>query len=173
MRNHACKQKGLSLLELLVVLLIIGTLVSFAIPAFVSDDIDSQIDKEARRLTTLLRLARDEAVLSAREYAIEFTADSYTFYMLGKDNQWLSLEKDAVLRQRVLPSAIQMDVLIMGEDMTLDTRKSALTARIYMLSSGEITPFEIHLHAQEAEHPYHVTGSPGGEISVAAGEEAA
>jgi general secretion pathway protein H len=173
MRIDACKQKGLSLLELLVVLLVIGTLVGYAIPAFISEDVDSQISDEAHRLSTLLRLARDEAVLNAREYAVEFSEDSYTFHVLGEGERWLPLEQETVFRRRTMPSAIRMDVLIMGEDMTIETGSGSYAARVFMLSSGEMTPFEIRLQAEEAAHPFHVTGSAAGEIRiVTAGEPA-
>jgi prepilin-type N-terminal cleavage/methylation domain-containing protein len=109
MQINARKQKGLSLLELLVVLLIIGTLVAYAIPAFVSEDIDSQISEEAHRLSTLLRLARDEAVLNAREYAVEFSEDGYSFHVLGPGDRWLPLEQEVVFRKRVMPAAIRLD----------------------------------------------------------------
>jgi len=169
----ARKQKGLSLLELLVVLLVIGTLVGYAIPAFISEDIDSQISGEAHRLSTLLRLARDEAVLNTREYAVEFSEDSYTFHVLGPGDRWLPLEQEVVFRKRVLPSAIRMDVLIMGEDMILETDTGSYTARVFMLSSGEMTPFEIRLQGKDAGQPFSVTGSAAGEIRIVAAGGAA
>jgi len=75
------RDKGFSLLELLVVIVIISILFTFTTLAIRGTSPEELIQTEAQRLDRLLQLALEEAILKGQEYGLEFKPDSYRFLL--------------------------------------------------------------------------------------------
>lgn len=89
---------GFTLVELLVVMAIIGiTLGMAALNAMPSPRQD--LEQEARRLSLLLQLARDEAIVRNRLVAFEANGERYRF-MVRNDTGWEPVTRDDLLRER-------------------------------------------------------------------------
>lgn len=90
--------RGFTLLELLVVLVIVGIMlgvVSFnAMP-----DARQALQAEAQRISLLLQLARDEAIVRNRPIAFEAESDRFRF-LVRDGNTWQTLGQDDMLRER-------------------------------------------------------------------------
>ena len=94
---------GFTLVEILVVMVIIGiTLGMASLNAIPSPRQD--LDNEAKRLTLLLQLARDEAIVRNREVAFEATPDYYRF-MVRNETGWTAMNQDDLLRERPFRNA--------------------------------------------------------------------
>ncbi|MDP9109644.1 MAG: GspH/FimT family protein [Pseudomonadota bacterium] len=97
-RRAVIGQRGFTLLELLVVLVIVGVMlgvVSFnAMPSA-----QQALENEARRIALLLQLARDEAIVRNSPVAFEVEPERYRF-LLRTNKTWAPLEKDDLLRER-------------------------------------------------------------------------
>ena len=91
------RSAGFTLLELMVVLVLIGIIISFAVLSLGGDKISELMEQETRRLATLLELAADEAVLRGEELAVNFTDDGYEFLLLQEDAGWQSSGEDGLL----------------------------------------------------------------------------
>ncbi len=164
------RARGFTLLEVLVVLLIIGVLVSFA--ALSINRADTAVPDEARRLAALIRLSGEEAVLQGQEYAIQFEADTYSF--LNFDGEaWQPVADDELLRARTLPDDVVIDVALEGEPITLGAVEGEDKAppRIFILSSGEMSPFELTVRKRGAGGGYRIDGNARGELKVSAPDE--
>ncbi len=137
------RQHGFTILELLVVLLIIGIMVSMATLSVGGNEARALRD-EAQRLTSLLDLAIQDSVLNGREMALELNDDRYQFLAYdGKD--WLPITGVDEFRPRELPSGIQLEVEVEGQAATEDLFGETDASQIWIMSSGEVSPFVITL----------------------------
>lgn len=167
------QQRGFTLLELLLVILIIGIILSFAALSIGRGN-ERNIEEEMRRLAGLIELAAQEATLQSRDTLVQFNGNKYEF-MAFKDNKWQLITHDDTFRPRRLPEEMRLIVQIENESITLGTEtseKSDNTAlpRIYLLSSGEMTPFQLTLkdasNNKGDNTRYQLTGTINGKIEI-------
>lgn len=109
--------RGFTLIELLVVLLIVGIMVGMATLA-VGDNRDEVVEREARRLVALLRLAQDEATLSGNAVGLHVSHDGYAFLAQQDQDTWVPMTGDRSLAPRELPEFVRLDMLVDGEPVT-------------------------------------------------------
>ena len=126
--------------------------------------------EETQRLSALIRIAGEEAVLKGRELAVEFTDTGYYFLVYdGKQWQHLADDKEEnILRPRSLPEGLRLELATEGEQAKLgkNDEEAGSTARIYLLSSGEMTPFHITLRKENGTGGYELRGSPLGKLEM-------
>jgi general secretion pathway protein H len=164
------QDKGFSLLELLVVIVIISILFTFTTLAIRGTSPEELIQTEAKRLDRLVQLALEEAILKGQEYGLEFKPDSYRF-LLYFENTWQPLEEDKLLRQRQLPENMeleleieQIEVLVAEGSANDEDEEEKPDPQVFLLSSGEITPeFSVRLFMPGVETSYIVSGTVNGE----------
>jgi general secretion pathway protein H len=157
-RRH--RQAAFTLIELLIVLVIIGITVSFAVLSIGLNNEADRVETEARRLVALMQLASDEAVLSSKQLALQIDSDRYRFISLH-GTEWRPVEGDAVFRERRMPEESRLLLKIEGEQILSGENPGAL---IYFLSSGEISPFDLVLSTSDDRHKFHVKGAIHGRI---------
>ena len=158
---------GFTLLELMVVMVLIGIIFSFAMLSLGGDDVAELMEQETRRLVTLLDMAGEEAVLTGEELAVYFTDEGYEFMVLRGD-RWQPITDDNLLKARTLPAGMQFRLEIDGEPPALgdsdDDEEDALTPQIYILSSGEMTPFSATLESSDSYIRYHLSATILGKL---------
>ena len=94
---------GFTLVEIMVVMVIIGiTLGLVSVNAIPSPRQD--LENEAKRLTLLLQLARDEAIVRNRQVAFEANPERYTF-QVRTETGWEAVTQDDLLRERPFKNA--------------------------------------------------------------------
>ena len=162
---------GFTLIELMVVIVLIGIIFTFAVLSIGGDDVAELMEEETRRLATLLDMASDEAIIRGEELAIHFTDDSYVFLVLGNAG-WEAPQDDVLLKSHSLPAGIELYLEVEGELPLLGARDAeeededdALVPQVYILSSGEMTPFTVSLRAALSDARYFLTASLLGELS--------
>ena len=156
------RQAGFTLLEVLAVVVIVGIIVSFA-SLSVGQKSSHVIQEEAERLYGLLSLANEETVMQGRELALEFQEEGYSFLELNIDNQWIPLEQDKLLRERSFPPNIKIKLIIEGVASSFEDKKNL--PRVFVLSSGELTPFQITLSLDD-EESYTLQGAMDGKLTL-------
>lgn len=182
------QQHGLTLLELLVVVIIVAILFTYTTLAIRSDSPEDLIKQEAQRLERLIQLALEESILRGEEYAIEVYLDGYRFLHFA-ENQWLPLVDDKILHERKLPLNMELEMRLEETDIKInlatetmsdnaveleeaadedaEDEKEKAEPHIYLLSSGEITPeFDIRFYILGVEASYFVKGNFDGTLKT-------
>jgi general secretion pathway protein H len=132
-------QRGFTLLELLVVMLVMGLLAGL-VGVLAQPDDRAQLRVEAERLAQLLELAAVEARLTGRPIAWTAQAAHYRFWRWSEAAGWSAAEDD-LLRARSLPagmaiSALRVEAGRVAEDMRLELSPHASLAYDFQMSLG-------------------------------------
>ena len=141
------RQKGFSLLELIVVIAIMATVTGVVIPRINFGGDKKQIRTEATRLAELVRRASDESIFKSAEIGVRFTDGDYQFLKLEGDNRtgkWVSYE-DKIFRKREWPDGFEVELQIAGVPVVLESSDEAkidekTRPHVMVLSNGEIMP---------------------------------
>lgn len=173
MQPTASKQIGFTLLEVILVILLFGLLVSAVVVNFSWDNRDDQLEQEAHRFQQLFHYAAETALMRQQEWGVVIKPNGYEFLVYQPDNdKWLPAESPASLLWHELPAGQELKLELEGlpwqEDSLLGELNWATDAleaeqgqaddvavlpHIFILSSGEITPFQLILQ-DESERPF-------------------
>jgi general secretion pathway protein H len=168
---------GFSLLEIMIVVVIMGILVSIftlSMGSF-SDDATSE---HARRLEALINLATEEASMQGREVGLRFYEHGYEFSarVSGEDKDglqiwgWVPLEDDKLLKARDLGEEFAIDLIIEGKEVDLDydpKKDEAYEPQIYLFSTGDLAPpFSARIRPAYSDHAFLLTAEVDGTIEV-------
>ena len=179
--SPARRSAGFTLLELMVVLVLIGIIFSFAVLSLGGDDYAELMEQDTHRMMTLLGLASDEAVLRGDELAVLFAEDGYSFLILDEDQQWRATSEDGLLKSYALPEGVDLRLEVEGEPPILtatsiddiellendpdEDEEEELQPQVFILSSGEMTPFTVTFMSRQSRIRYRLTASLLGTLS--------
>ena len=181
------REQGFTLLELLIVIVIVSILFTFAVLSIRTPSPEDRIKEETLRLQRLIQLALEEAVMKNQEYGLEFKQDGYRFLTLT-DNQWAPFDGDKLFRQRELPDEMEIELsveqtdIIIGEaaetaetdDEEMDDEemeKEKPKPQVFLLSSEEITPeFSARFTLRGVETSYILSGTSDGRQNIEASD---
>ena len=153
------RARGFTLIEILVAVVIIGIVMSVAVLSLSLAGDDRELRKEARRLMSLIELAQNDSMLQGREFGVEFMSSSYRFVEYDAElGQWAEPFYDDSLRLWQLPEDIEFDLIIEDKRILLDEQAQVIdyeetsgipretyAPHLLIFSSGDSTPFELHL----------------------------
>jgi len=181
------RQTGFSLIEIMVVVIIIGIVISVATLSMGLFGNDRALKTEADRFVALMEVAQDEAVMQSREFGIEIMTAGYRFVEydpLGE--QWADIPGDDTLRLRALPEDIEFELLLEGKRIVLDddpatfddpkTRTSRAATDVYaphllVYSSGDTTPFELRIIRSRGDDVLTLRGDALGSVEILSPDE--
>jgi general secretion pathway protein H len=158
-------QRGFTLLELMVVIVIIGVILTFAALSTGGDTRAEQLQREATRLMALIDMASQQAVLRSEQLAIRFGDTDYEF-MLLQAGKWNALQDDGPLRARELPEGVELRLELEENPPPGLQAEDAEAPQVFLLSSGEMTPFTLTFSAPESEQRYVVKASLLGRLEL-------
>jgi len=174
---------GFTLVEILVVLVIVGILVSVAFLSFGILGEERSLEREARRLNSLIELVSDEATTQGRDFGIEFMISGYRF--VEHDpliDYWYEIIGDDYLVQRNLDEGVEFELVLEGKRIELheeaikieqddeDTLRRDTTddylPHVLILSSGDISPFELRFVRFADRSMLRVAMDAAGELTI-------
>ncbi|GAA4358911.1 type II secretion system minor pseudopilin GspH [Kangiella marina] len=182
-------QKGFTLVEVLIALMIAALMISVATIAL-NDNEAAQLKTKARQVYGLLQVAQEESIIRGIELGVRVQSDGYSF-MVYNGGKWQPLEDHRLLKSIQLDEPIRLEVNLEGEEALLaneeaddddvggskggtadsgaeeENKKKAKTPQIYMLSSGEMNEFVLTIGLDRDEPVfYRVRGNYVGEIEL-------
>ena len=162
-------QKGFTLLELMVVIVIVAVLAGFVTVNLDLRNTPKTIREEATRLGMLMQIASEQATYSKAQLGIRFHPEDYEFYFLAPDdkgNQVWQILEDQRLRFKGSQEELEFQVDISGVPVVLETLEEELAAQVeneelkphvMFLSNGEIMPdFSITLSDAESRFRHQI-----------------
>ncbi|MFW8591159.1 type II secretion system minor pseudopilin GspH [Glaciecola sp. 2405UD65-10] len=179
---HTKQQTGFTLMEVILVMALIGLIMSTVSYTVFSSNIEEDIEKEVQRLQVVTSLASDYAVINQQELGLLIDEEkrSYEYLTLNEENEWEPLLAHKYFELRELPESLflelNLDGLAWQEDESLfdsrifDEQLSVSEEgveigneedlpppppQIMILSSGEITPFELKLKYSDDDDEFY------------------
>ena len=177
-------ERGFSLIEILVVLISAVALMSFGLLG--GDDRD--LRQEARRLSSLIQVVNDDAGMQGRDFGLELMLAGYRWVEHDPYvDQWFEVTDDDIMYARQLAEGTEFElyveehrVLLEEEAKVTETDEEAsdrdLTEdylpHVLILSSGDITPFELRLVRLTDRSEVTLTMSLAGEMEIKDADQA-
>jgi len=201
--------RGFTLIEILVVMVIIAVFASIVLPKLNPNNVAGNLRQESLRLQRVITIALDEAQIQGVEMGLVITDEGYQFLAL-QENIWQPVFDDKALDIHYWPKQTEIFLTLEGLqsnqdegrqqfslsdsfsdklsrdrdrddankdefslDFNLDNQQQeneSLKTRpqIYLLSSGETTPFELLIMQleDETEVYYQITADYVGQVKI-------
>lgn len=156
------RPQGFTLVEVMLVMLLIGLLATTVVMNFTGESREERLEKETERLTQLFQFVAETAMLKQQEWGLYVAPDHYGFlYYSTSDGKWLPATEPASLDQHKLPEHISLQLELEGlpgeetnllsqldwqtedDEQPEPGRKIPVLPQVFILSSGEISPFKL------------------------------
>lgn len=167
---------GFTLMEILVVIVIIGIIVSAGTLAMGVLGKDRQVEDQTRRFWAVMQQAREEAELEGLDTGVFVSTAGYEFVRLDpRLNEWAPIEDDQLYAKRELPEGLKFrawidahEVVLKPEvvDWKLKEAQKKFAPQILVLSSGDIIPFELRIERDNAEALWRVVSQPDSDLRI-------
>ncbi len=132
------RQRGFTLVEILVVLLVIGVATA-VVAANISPDNRQAAKMEAARLADLLETTSEDAQDSVQTIAWSEQNNAYSFWRKAEDGSWQPITDDDLYRSRALENGVSFVQVKVGGVLLPEGE------RMIFHPSGVNRPFEITL----------------------------
>lgn len=153
--------RGFTLIEMLVVLMIMGLFIGLVSTISRPDD-RAVLQLEADRLAQFLDFAGTEARLTGKPIAWTGEESGYRFWRFGDDNAWSEIRDNEILHSLTLPQGMSVS------DFRVENMRPQGSMRLEFTPQGSSLAFTIGMSLGK-EH-IAVTGSPVGDVSVVSDE---
>lgn len=163
MQLRAVVNRGFTLLELMLVILLIGLLAAMVTLNFSGESRQEKLTNEAERFQQISQFVAETALLKQQEWGLYVLPDRYGFlYYDYSSSKWLQADEPEGLRQHKLPQDMTLTLELDGlegadsnllsqldwqfdedEQPTEEQSDIPVLPQVFILSSGEISPFKL------------------------------
>jgi general secretion pathway protein H len=152
-------QKGFTLLEVMLVMLLIGLLATTVVLNFSGDSPEQRLNKETERFQQVFQFVAETAMLKQQEWGLVLQENSYSFVYFDGEKWLLADEPKAAQRYQLAKDfLLQLELEgLPGSELSLlsqlnwqdddaaqtDEEQPPVLPQVFILSSGEISPFQL------------------------------
>lgn len=155
-RGSASKSRGFTLLELLVAMAIAAALIGIALLAAGSGIDERRGHQQMQRLSALMQLVCDRALIEGRVLGFALASRRYQPYELAIDG-WRPMIGDAAYRTTNLPKQWQLHLGLEGAMRKLQD-SLPVEPQLLCLPDGQSTPFRLALHGPSGAAVWRLRG---------------
>jgi len=177
------RQRGFTLIELMVVVLIIGLMAAGIVLSVGVTGRDTELERESERAFELIRYAREKAELQTREFGLYCGDREYQFVTFDPRKQiWRPVDEDDALRARQLPEGLKLRLIVEGREIVLKApdekakaKKSkeeqekelrAFLPHIMIFSNGDLTPFALTIEREDPVRSVTISSTDKGTVEA-------
>ena len=154
------RQAGFTLLEVMLVLLLIGLLATTVVLNFSGDSPEQRLQKETERFQQVFQFVAETAMLKQQEWGLVLQEGSYSFVYFDGE-KWLQADQPKAAELYELAEDIRLQLELEGlpgaelsllsqlnwqdDDEFTDnaSEQPPVLPQVFILSSGEISPFRL------------------------------
>lgn len=184
----AARIAGFTLLEVLVVIVIIGIIVSAATLGIGVLGRDREAEDQTRRFWAVLQQAREEAELQSLDVGVYLAASGYEFLRYDRRrSEWQPFIDDALYAARELPEGLRFKLWLDSREVVLkptlaertppeddeddedredDKKDDQPPPQIMVLSSGDVMPFDLQVERDMQPAMWRVVGTTDNDLRV-------
>ena len=175
-------QRGFTLIEMMVVVVIIGLMAAGIVMSIGVTGRDSELEKESERAFSLIKYAREKAELQTREFGLYCGDHDYQFVTFDPRKQiWRPVDEDDALRARKLPEGLKLRLIVEGREVVLkapDEKKAkkskeelekelrAFQPHIMIFSNGDLTSFQLSVERDDPVRSVTIASTDKGGIEA-------
>lgn len=156
------RRSGFTLVEVMLVMLLIGLLATMVVMNFSGESREERLEKEAGRFQQIFQFVAETAMLKQQEWGLYILPDRYGFlYYNSEDAKWAVAEEPAGVAQHRLAENITLQLELEGlpgeetnllsklewqldeDEQAEEDSKIPVLPQVFILSSGEISPFQL------------------------------
>jgi general secretion pathway protein H len=167
---------GFTLIEVMVVIVIIGILLSAATLAIGVLGRDHRSENEMQRLWAVLQQTREETELQGLDIGLFFCATGYEFLRFDRHEQrWVSISDDRLFATHNLPEGLKFRMWMDGKEIVLkpgfpnredEAEDKKWAAQVMILSSGDTTPFEAQVERDNSPALWRVVAQADNDLRI-------
>ncbi|MDH5455646.1 MAG: type II secretion system minor pseudopilin GspH [Gammaproteobacteria bacterium] len=181
------QSRGFTLIEILVVIVIVGTVLSIVVLSIGIVPEDEELKTERTRLAALMETVQDEAMMQGREFGLEIMTASYRFVEFDPfTREWTDVPNDELYRLRNLPDGVEFELYIDDKRVELQDDPQEITGpngraptpgarafapHLYVFASGEASAYELRLVRPLSRKELIMRGDILGEITFGEDDE--
>lgn len=164
--THAKASKGFTLIEVMLVVVLVGLMVSAVQFTFQNNQSEQLLEKESLRFLGTFDIAAEYGMLNNVELGLFIEENTYQF--LGYDGiKWTPLPNNESLSTKTLPDG--MEILLTLDDLPIEEpplfdlntfmsdeddneikgSKKSLNPQVLILSGGDISPFSLTFYMED------------------------
>ena len=164
--SNAPLERGFTLIEILVVVVIIGVLAATVMLSFTGGNLAQELRGEAERAALRMELARSNALQRNREWGVLVQEDGYSFLELDPYNAiWVEQSERPLarvtlpdnMRLRLETEGFELPEMLEPSEEAEDRGEDELPEpNLILCSSGEVTPFTLTFAPEWEASPWFV-----------------
>ncbi len=143
------KQNGFTLIEMLVVIVIIGVIMTMALIAFSALNSNRAVKMTAQHLERVVMQAKQQAVLMPEILGLVVNKQGYQFYVFHHDSKgkfkFEKLKNDILSKPEAFSRNVDETMVKLGENTSGISLSHQKVKMIFFSDSGDVTPFTLDI----------------------------